>query len=112
MIEFIADRIQGKILFLWGQWLYDPHVFPDSLWHQSSGDDKLTFPSSRFILQRSVALGRVLRVELSGPLVLPIRTLPADEIPLHGLRESEIIEGSLDNLHEVMARFTTTRQLP
>ncbi len=97
---YYLDIGMGQLLLLWGQWVYDSEVFPDSPWHASSPDDEsgIPFPTSDFRLHRSPSSGRVLRVELSGVPITPIKVLKPQDVVLSGLRESELFAGSLSDL--------------
>jgi hypothetical protein len=110
---YYLDIGANKVLFLWGQWAYDPHVFPDSAWHSGSQEDEsaFPFPSSRFRLHRAPGSGRVLRVDVLGTPVKPIKVLKSQEILLSGLRESELLEGSLDELPGAIARASERSQM-
>lgn len=101
---YYLDIGDHKVLFLWGQWVYDPSVFPGSAWHSRVPIEEsvLPFPCSHFRLHRCPHSGRVLRVEILGSPIEPVRTLGVHEIPLCGLRESEVLEGGLDDLFSVM----------
>jgi hypothetical protein len=96
------DIGRNKILFLWGQGMYDPHVFPGSAGHSDPAQpDQCPFPCSRFRLHRIPESGRVLRVELQGNPVAPNKMLKWRDIPLSGLRPSEILDGTLDELRDL-----------
>jgi hypothetical protein len=111
---YYLDIGDNKVLFLWGQWVYDPHVFPDSAWHSGNEEDEgaFPFPSSRFRLHRAPCSGRVLRLELLGTPVKPIKVLKRQEILLSGLRESELLEGSLNELSAAIARVSERSPTP
>ncbi len=106
---YYLDIGGGKIMFVWGQWMFDPNVFPGNHWHAAADndDEPLPFPSSHFRLHRAPTSGRVLRVENLGTRVQPTKTIPVKAVALSNLRECEIASGSLDDLPAVVARFAT-----
>jgi hypothetical protein len=83
------DIGDGKILFLYGQWLY-AHL--------------PRFPSSNFTVYRSAVLGRVFTINTNGEHIEPLRTLPPFAVPIGNLHESELLDGSLDDLPAAVAR--------
>jgi hypothetical protein len=90
------DIGNNKILFLSGQWLYD----------QSP-----PFPSTQFTIHRSAVLGRVFKIDASGERLQPQRTLPCSSVPVSNLRESELLDGSLNDLPAAVAYATSPRAL-
>lgn len=100
------------ILFLWGQWLFDPYVYgaenhmiaDDADTFPNAQDRQFAFPCTEFTIHRSPQLGRVLKIETNGKPLSPIKTLAWGDIPLQNLADSEILHGSFDDLPGTMSR--------
>lgn len=100
------------ILFLWGQWLFDPHVYgaenltiaEDAETFLNAQECQFAFPCTEFTIHRSPELGRVLKIETNGNPLSPIKTLGWRNIPLQNLADCEILQGSFDDLPGAMAR--------
>jgi hypothetical protein len=100
------------ILFLWGQWLFDPHIYgaenekiaEDAETFLNGQVRRFAFPCTEFTIHRMPALGRVLRIETNGEPLSPARTLNWSDIPLSGLADCELLQGALDDLAGAMAR--------
>ncbi len=100
------------ILLLWGQWLFDPHTYgaenytiPDDVeTFLNAQDRRFAFPCTEFTIHRSPELGRVLKIETNGKPLSPIKTLNWRDIPLQDFSDSEILQGSFDDLPRTMAR--------
>jgi len=101
---YYLDIGEGKIMFLCGQWMFDPHIVPDGP-SQVPDDETMAFPSSHFRLHRVPTSGDVIRVENLGKPVAPVKTIPAKAVAIPACRASEIVEGSLEDLPAVLARF-------
>ena len=113
---FYFDIGGGKLLFLWGQWLYDSDIF----WHdghsfaEDDGYERLEdvleesseppFPNSHFVLHRTTNLGIVTRIDLRGERVTPQSVIPATAVRLSALPPSCILTGSLQDLQAAVAR--------
>jgi hypothetical protein len=112
---YYFDIGDGKLLFLWGQWLYDPHVyrvgdrsFVDEMEFESIADipdepDEPPFPNSHFRIHRATHLGHVLSIELFGERLAPDRIIPASAVRLVAVPPSCILRGSLSNLQDAIA---------
>lgn len=100
------------ILFLWGQWLFDPHTYgaenhtivDDAETFLNGHDRQFAFPCTEFWIHRSPKLGRVLKIETNGEPLSPVRTLEWGDIPLNNLPDCEILQGAFDDLPGTMAR--------
>jgi hypothetical protein len=100
------------ILFLWGQWLFDPHIYGaeyHTIAHDvetflNAQDREFAFPCTEFTIHRSPKLGRVLKIETNGKPLFPIKTLNWSDIPLQNFADCELIQGSFDDLPGAMAR--------
>lgn len=94
------DMGGDKILFLRGQWLYDPATFgADSKTSDDAHEDFLnclpaphSFPSSRFTIHRLPHSGRVLTIQVAGNYLAPDRTVEALK-PEYEFGDSEIFDG-------------------
>jgi len=100
------------ILFLWGQWLYDPFVYGAED-HYPEGDEEtflngqealFAFPCTEFTLHRLPQSGLVLRIETGGEPATCVKELDAEQIALQNLRPSEIFKGTFDDLPTAMSR--------
>jgi hypothetical protein len=112
---YYFDIGEGKLLFLWGQWLYDPYVFWQGghSFAKDEGSQSLgevppelpepPFPNSSFILHRTRNLGRVTRIDLLGDRISPETTIPASAVGLSDLAPSCILDGSLQDLSTAVA---------
>lgn len=106
------DLDDETILFVWGQWLFDPHTYgaeshtipDDSETFLNAQDRRFAFPCTEFTIHRSPELGRVLKIETNGKPLSPIKTLDWRDIPLQNLADCEILQGSFDDLRGAMAR--------
>jgi len=100
------DIGEGRVLLLWGQWLFDPGIYgaekhvvaADAAAHINGQDGQYAFPSKSFTVYRTPGLGRVLKIDVTGERLEPLRTLPRGAVPVLGQRESELIDRSLDDL--------------
>lgn len=100
------------ILFLWGQWLFDPHVYnagnnliaADAETFLNTQNRRFAFPCTEFTIHRSPTLGRVLSIETNGEPLAPVKTLACRDIPLQDLAESEMLYGAFDDLSGAMSR--------
>lgn len=100
------------ILLLWGQWLFDPHVYgaedhivaDDAETFLNAQDREFAFPSTDFAVHRCLESRRVVKIEIRGEPLLPMRTLDWGEVPLQNVRDCEILRGRLDDLPSAMAR--------
>jgi hypothetical protein len=72
----------NRILFLMGQWLYDTE----------------NFPSTEFTVHRAPVTGDVLKLEVRGTQLSPLKKLEWDEVLWLGFRESELFDGNFENL--------------
>jgi hypothetical protein len=112
------DLDDRKILYLQGQWLFDPHVYgaagPENEPDQS-GDflnglpGPYSFPSNNFTVVRLPSSGDVLRIAVSGDYLKP-------EGVVEGLKwayvfpSSVILDGRLDDIAEVLEREHARRK--
>jgi hypothetical protein len=107
------DMGEGKILFLWGQWLLDAETYgaaveelPEDLdvpEHLNGLPDPYAFPNSEFKITRMPRSGKVLRIEVLGTYLPPTRTIGRKEVRIHVLGPSAILSGSLDSLQRAMS---------
>lgn len=105
------DIGDGKVLLLWGQWLFDPGTYgakkhgvaSEAAAHINGLDEPYAFPSKSFTLHRTPGLGRVLKIDVTGDRLEPLRSLPCGAVPVLGQRESELIDRTLDDLQAAAA---------
>ena len=103
---FYIELDVHTVLFLWGQWIYDSHIYGADNVHISdqaktflnAQEQEFAFPCTEFIIHRTPNLGRVLKIETNGKPLAPIETLEHGTIPLQNLCESELLEGSFEDL--------------
>lgn len=89
--HYFAEVDVGKLMFITGQWLYDPFVV---------GRDR-AFPSTDFELARDPASGQVLSLRAAGAKAAILRTYRNDEIPLDAdfpYAPAALFDGSLEQL--------------
>jgi hypothetical protein len=109
------DIGEGKLLFLWGQWLFDAETYgapveelPEDLdvpEHVNGLPDPYGFPSSEFKLARLPKTGDVLGIEVLGSHVPPARTIGRKEVKWSALGPSAILDGSLDALQAAVSAY-------
>jgi hypothetical protein len=101
---YYFDVAPNQILFIWGQWIYDAHGPNGTV----ADNDYAEFPSTEFTIHRLRDHGRVLRLEVTGEVIKPSRTIKWKDIPLADLKDCEILDGSLSDLAGAMARHRTS----
>lgn len=100
---YYFDDKNGRILLLWGQWIFDPHVVILSNAHDLNSDETAdVFPADRFTVHRLPESGMVLRIEVDGYPAKPKQTLRWNDVSLAGLRASEWLEGTVEELSELV----------
>ena len=101
----------NKVLFVWGQWLFDPSIYPTQMGLKSEDDEEMwpPFPCRSFVLHRLSHSGQVLLIDPKSERAEPDRTLQSKEIPLAGQPDSLLLEGDLDDLKAIMAKTTRKR---
>jgi len=100
------------VLLLWGQWLFDPHVYgaedhivpEEAETFLNAQDCPFAFPSTDFAVHRCPESRRVVKIEIRGEPLLPMRTLDWGDVPLQNVRYFEILRVTLDDLPSAMAR--------
>ena len=110
----LAFEIDENVaLFLQGQWLRDEATYgAEPLSEEQYEDDALvehvnhlpaphSFPSSEFTVSRFPNSGIVTRIRVQGEYVAPERVVEALE-PEFCFKDSELLEGSLDDIAEVL----------
>ncbi|HVX84989.1 MAG TPA: hypothetical protein VH253_09245 [Phycisphaerae bacterium] len=103
------DIGDNQVLLLQGSWLHDPQTYGT---HDHGDCDAnvailnglphpYSFPASQFTITRMPHSGDVLKIEVEGGYVKPIQTVGA--LPAtYNFRDSEIFDGSLDDLPHVL----------
>jgi hypothetical protein len=94
------------------QWLFDPHTYGAENEKIAEGSEtflnglgrRFAFPCSEFTIHRSPVLGHVLKIDTDGKPSSPVRTLDWNDIPLGGLSDCEILQGTFGDLPGAMAR--------
>ena len=101
----------NRILFVWGQWLYDPSIYPSQMGLESEDDEEVwpPFPCRSFVLHRLSRSGQVLLIDPKSERVEPDRTLTSKDIPLAGQADSLLLEGDLNDLKTIMAKTMRRR---
>jgi hypothetical protein len=104
------DIGEEKVLFLQGQWLgfestYDaPELTGDAYEEFVNGlPEPYSFPCNAFTVLRFPHSGLVLSIRVSGPYLAPEKTVEALR-PEYEFRQSEVLDGRLDDIGEVLAR--------
>jgi len=100
------------ILFMCGQWLFDPHVYgaeehivaDDAETFLNAQDREFAFPCTDFTVHRCPESRRVVKIDTGGEPLSPIRTLDWGDVRLQDVGNCEILRGTLDDLPSVMAR--------
>jgi hypothetical protein len=116
---YFFDLGDERILLLWGQWLYNPHVglnnesqIEDS--DSTEEEDEPEFPCTEFVLHRCPALGRVLRLEVGGIALRPSRELEVHSTPIADMNDCEVLVGNFEALpngvHGKSNDFAATQQ--
>lgn len=107
----LALDIGGEmILFLQGQWLLERGTYGAAIPVNDEGDEKFnglppphSFPCTDFTISRFPSSGEVLRIHVAGDYLAPgaiVETLR----PEYQFQPSEVFNGSLDHLDDVLAR--------
>jgi hypothetical protein len=109
----IGDR---SILYLQGQWLRDEATYGsparpgDPLEEFFNGlPAPYSFPSRAFVVTRLPNSGRVLGIRVNGQYVAPEKSVEALR-PEYELGDSEIFDGSVDDLAEILAKKHAQRE--
>lgn len=106
------DAGGGCLVLLRGQWLGDPErlgapagfVAGDNDVDTANGlPEPYSFPRTRFKLTRAPGSGQVLEIELAGRYLPPSREVAALERE-HGLADSVLLAGTLDDLRAALDR--------
>lgn len=103
------DIGDNEVLLLQGSWLHDPHTY--GTYDHGDCDANVAifnglphpyaFPSTQFTITRMPHSGDVLHIEVEGQYLKPAQTVGA--LPhTYNFRDSEIFEGSLDDLPHVL----------
>lgn len=100
----------GKLLFLCGQWAWDPATYGAGDDASSSEDTQAwnrlfpphEFPARRFTLTRLPLTGQVLGIRIEGPTLLPERSLQV-ELAARRPRRSDVVTGSLGDVEGALA---------
>lgn len=100
------------VLFLCGQWLFDPHVYgaedhvvpDDAETFLNAQDLPFAFPSTDFTVHCCRESRRVVKIDVRGEPLSPMRTLGWGDVPLQNVGDCEILRGTLDDLPSAMAR--------
>lgn len=112
------DIGHGKLLFLQGQWLLDPSRYGAPPLEGDPHEPSLNglppphcFPADAFTLTRLPHSGRVLRINVEGTYLPPDRTVEALR-PDYDFADSELFDGDLDHIAQVLAREHAARASP
>ena len=97
---YYFDIAPGEVLFMWGQWIYDARVPGGSIANSGFAE----FPANEFTVHRLNSHGRVLKLEVTGGVIEPSRTLKWKDVPLSDHKDCEILAGSLSDLAGTMAK--------
>lgn len=105
---FAIDIGDEQILYLAGQWLYDPSTYgaPDlAIDEQERSANGLpapySFPTDDFTITRFPVSGEVVAIATNGNYIAPIQTVDAMKTDFQ-FQPSEIFHGSLDRVAEVL----------
>jgi hypothetical protein len=104
------DIGENKFLFLQGQWLRDPATY-EAPGPEGDPDDQFinglpaphSFPSSEFTVSRFPNSGEVLGIRVRGSYVAPQTVVEALK-PEYEFGDSELLDGSLEDIAGVLAR--------
>jgi hypothetical protein len=111
------DIGHGRVLLLQGQWLVnDASLYGAPPLHGDPYDDYFnglppphSFPSDSFSLTRLPHSGRVLKIRVEGNYRRPERTVEGLR-PEYEFGDSELFDGDLDRIADVLAREHTRRR--
>ena len=105
----LAIDMATMILYLQGQWLYDPDIYGAPP-RDDEGDELFnglpaphSFPCSEFTITRLPHSGEVLRIQIVGNYLQPEPAVEALKSE-HEFQPSELFSGSIDDLVMVMER--------
>ncbi|NQT12648.1 MAG: hypothetical protein HQ582_07865 [Planctomycetes bacterium] len=106
------------VLLLWGQWLFDPYVYgaedhvvsDNAETFLNAQDRQFAFPCTDFTVHHCRKSRRVVKIEIRGEPLLPMRTLGWGDVPLQNVGDCEILRGTLDDLPAAMARGERARE--
>lgn len=104
------DIGDNKVLFLQGQWLRDPGTYGTDGPEGDPFDEFInglpaphSFPSSEFIISRFPHSGEVLGIRVAGKYAAPQAVVEALKLE-YEFGDSEVFDGSLDDIAGVLAR--------
>lgn len=104
------DVGDNKILFLQGQWLRDSGIYGTDRPEGDPLDEFInglpepnSFPSSEFTISRLPNSGEVLAIRVAGKYVAPHAVVDVLKFE-YEFRDSELFDGSLDDMGGVLAR--------
>jgi hypothetical protein len=100
---YFVDLGNERILLLWGQWLYGPHTslngdnrVPNDKSTTEEGEGR--FPCTEFVVHRTLGLGRILKMEIGGAPLRPVRELAVHATPIAEMNDCELLVGHFDDL--------------
>jgi len=100
----------NKILFLQGQWLRDSETYGVDASDREPCEQFFnglpaphSFPSTEFTISRLPNSGEVLGIRVAGPYLAPGKAVEAMK-PEYDFADSELLDGSLDDIAGVLAR--------
>ncbi|MDH5509782.1 MAG: hypothetical protein OEZ32_05430 [Nitrospinota bacterium] len=116
------DLGEGKILYLYGQWMFDNRIFGAPEFDQEVLDeenlqkrvngmpDPYGFPSTEFTLVRMRHCGRVLSVSVVGEYLPPEERTQTLLEPCEYLNESELFDGGIQDIAFLIRAEDTRRK--
>lgn|ERR1700722_641043 len=111
------DVGNNAILFLQGQWLRDPTTYATEQAEDDPSEEFInglpapfSFPSSEFTLSRFPNSGEIIGIRVAGVYVAPTAAVEALK-PEYEFGDSELFEGSLDDIAGVLNREHKRRVL-
>ncbi|MDH4183483.1 MAG: hypothetical protein OEV92_04620 [Nitrospinota bacterium] len=115
----VMDIGGGKLLYIFGQWIYDPGIYGAELANMNEDPvedrvngmpDPFGFPASEFTLVRMRHRGRALSLKVNGPYLAPeARDTPFTRFV--ELNDTELLDGDLENAVEILSRENHRRSV-
>ncbi len=106
---------EGKILFLQGQWLLGPDIYDAPIGANEEWDEFMNglpepfaFPSTAFTITRLPNSGSVLKITATGRYLVWEKVVEALRAEFE-FRDSEMLEGNIDDIAEVLRQEHTRR---